>query len=447
MKSALTVGGFDPDGGAGINLDIKVFESLGVNALSAIASITVQSTLGVKRVIPLSNEILKEEIEEILSDVNVKTVKAGVLYTKDNFCTLAEIAKEWNLDVIVDPVMNPKRGVKLISDEGIEGLRECLLSKSYLTTPNALEASYLSGIEVKDINDAEKAAKEILTKFKVKNVLVKGGHIEGDKVTDLLVSEGKVYKFIHGRLSLEVHGSGDTLSASITAEIAKGSELVDAVEKAITFTETSLKDSRKVGRGYSISDPIKSILREKEKYRVIMDMITKSFEIEAMGKQLQKVIPEVQSNIAFSLPIDYVNGFEEIAVFPGRICKYFDSVKINGPPIFGKPTHTARLLLSSIKSGGNYRVVMNIRYDEYFIKRLKETGIDVVEIDRTKEPKDFSEREGKSMEWVIREATSVNNGKVPQAIADRGTIGKEAMIRIFAHSLEELMSILKVLTD
>lgn len=226
---ALSIAGSDPSGGAGIQTDIKTFQRHGVYGQAAISLLTVQNSCGVRKVVPVSPALIAEQVEALLSDMPPQAVKTGALAEPAAALAVARVLRDTAIPLVVDPILAPTAGAAFSREDMLPALREQLLPWAALVTPNAEEASWLTGIPVADVEGAEQAAKALL-ETGVRAVLVKGGHLAGDPVDLFISREGDYVRLAGSRVSTpHTHGTGCTLAAAITARLARGSCLRDAV--------------------------------------------------------------------------------------------------------------------------------------------------------------------------------------------------------------------------
>ncbi|MBI5454039.1 MAG: bifunctional hydroxymethylpyrimidine kinase/phosphomethylpyrimidine kinase [Deltaproteobacteria bacterium] len=233
MRTALTIAGADPSGGAGIQADLMVFESFGVKGLSAITALTAQDGKRVHAVEPVSSEFLLKEITVLLKKFSVDAVKIGMLGTGQNGLALARLFKRTGLNnIVLDTVFASTGGRPLIDEGGVDAVKG-LIKYAYIVTPNLGEASMITGIDVRDLRSMEEAALAIHS-MGARAVLIKGGHLEGNPVDVLF--DGKRFDYFKGRrlkgTKERFHGTGCMLSAGIAAGLAKGNGLKKAVEDA-----------------------------------------------------------------------------------------------------------------------------------------------------------------------------------------------------------------------
>jgi len=247
---ALTIGGSDSGGGAGIQADLKTFLALQVHGCSAITCVTAQNTCGVSRVDALPPEALSAQIEAVLTDLPVAALKTGMLLNRSLIEATARALEPLTIPRLIDPVMVSRAGSVLLEPEAIEAYRQRLLPLADLITPNIHEARLLSGEVVEGPSDVERAAERLLL-MGSQAVLIKGGGLPGLRGRDyLLQSSGSGQWLQHALVeTAHSHGSGCTLGAAITAERAKGLPLVDAVRAAKTFVENGLRTGLAIGAG------------------------------------------------------------------------------------------------------------------------------------------------------------------------------------------------------
>jgi len=235
---ALTIAGSDPSGGAGIQADLKTFHQFGVYGEAVVTLITVQNTRGVKRVHILAPDLVVEQIEALLEDIPPRAAKIGALGNDAVADAVARAAERFDFPLVFDPVMTAKSGAKLGGG----------MMPAFLLTPNLEEASALAGFPV-DGHDSMRRASEKIHSLGAENVLIKGGHLPGDAV-DLLYTGGEFHEFRAPRIATRhTHGTGCTYSAAITAELAKGTALIEAVRRAKAFVTEAIRTNPGLGSG------------------------------------------------------------------------------------------------------------------------------------------------------------------------------------------------------
>lgn len=252
MKKALTIAGSDSGGGAGIQADLKTFQELEVFGMSALTAVTAQNTLGVQAVFPMTADGVRKQIESIGEDMGADALKTGMLFNAEIIQAVSEKIKYYHWkNVVVDPVMIAKGGASLLQSEAISALKQYLLPLSKVITPNIPEAEVLTEMTIKTHDDKREAAKR-LHDLGVMYVVVKGGHDEDqNKSVDLLYDGIEFTTFTSKRiLTKNTHGTGCTFSAAVTAELAKGLPIYEAVSKAKNFIQAAIEDQLQIGQGH-----------------------------------------------------------------------------------------------------------------------------------------------------------------------------------------------------
>lgn len=250
MKTALTIAGSDPTGGAGLQADIRVFNHFGVYGLSVVSALTAQNTTTVNSILKVEAEFIEKQLDTLLNDIRPDAVKTGMLYSVDTIKTLVKFIKGYDLgNLVIDPVTISSTGTPLMEQGVLDALKDELFPVSKVITPNIYEASALSGMNIENKDDMEKAAKK-LKNFGPDTVIITGGHFEGGKETLEMIYDGQAFHRIKGRkIKGEYHGTGCAFSAAITALLAKGTSVIEAAKKAKEFIELAIKDAHGIGKG------------------------------------------------------------------------------------------------------------------------------------------------------------------------------------------------------
>ncbi len=249
MKTALTIAGSDCSGGAGILADIKTMTMNGVYAMSAVTALTAQNTIGVRGISEVSADFLKQQIDSIFEDIYPDAVKIGMTASENLIEVIYERLVFYRAkNIVVDPVITWTSGSMLIETDAVKTLKSLLFPIASIVTPNIPEAEILSGISIKNENDMLIAAKQISECFGC-SVLVKGGHSINDS-NDILYSNGRSIRFTGKRINNpNTHGTGCTLSSAIAANLAKGFEPEEAVERAKAYISNALEAMMDLGKG------------------------------------------------------------------------------------------------------------------------------------------------------------------------------------------------------
>ena len=247
----LSIAGSDSGGGAGIQADLKTFAALGCYGMTAITALTAQNTLGVRAIHGVPPQMLRDQLDAVLEDIGAHAVKIGMLHAPEIVQTVAESIDRHALQkVVLDPVMVATSGAVLIDNPAIMVLVRELFPRALVITPNLDEASLLVGRPLINEADMEAAAREMLT-MGANAVLLKGGHLSGDLVCDLLLTKsGQAHWMRAPRIHTgNTHGTGCTLSSAIAAYLALGGTLLESVQAARTYVRAALEASSKVRTG------------------------------------------------------------------------------------------------------------------------------------------------------------------------------------------------------
>ena len=245
---ALTIAGSDPTGGAGIQADLKTFHQFGVYGEAVITLLTVQNTVRVSRVEVMEPTLVLEQLAAVLEDIPPGAAKTGALGSAEMVKAVAHAAAGFAFPLVVDPVMVSKHGLSLLPDTAVGAIRELLLPRAFLITPNVPEAEALTGMKILTLQEVRLAACR-LRELGAHAVLIKGGHLEGD-CTDLLFDGDRFHEFPASRIATpNTHGTGCTYSAAITALLAQGQALVDAIARAKWYIHEAICTNPGLGHG------------------------------------------------------------------------------------------------------------------------------------------------------------------------------------------------------
>ena len=251
MHIALTIAGSDSGGGAGIQADLKTFHQFGVFGTSVITAVTAQNTVGVHDWVALPVGIVTRQIAAVATDLPPRAFKTGMLGATELIHAVAEGIEQHHLpNYVLDPVMVATSGDRLLAEDAERHIAERLVPLAMLVTPNIDEAKILVGDDIDGVAQMERAALALL-KMGAKGALVKGGHLEGDEVVDVLAVGGVVRRFTRPRLpTTSTHGTGCTLSAAVTAGLALGRSLERAVADALEYVHLAIATAPGLGKGH-----------------------------------------------------------------------------------------------------------------------------------------------------------------------------------------------------
>ena len=261
----LIIAGSDSSGGAGIQADIKTVTSLGSYALTAITAVTVQNTRGVKSVISIPSNEIKNQIIFSSKDIKPNAIKIGMLHSKPIIKKVLQSLKILNIrKIVLDPVMIAKGGAKLIDEEAIKFLKKDLISQVSLITPNVPEAEVLTGIKIRNKEDMISAGKKLID-IGAKNVLIKGGHLNKKKIEDIFLNKSGLKVFSSQRYKTKnTHGTGCTLSSAITTYFSCGKSIKKACELGIKYVSSAILTNPKYGKGHGPINHLTSIKIDKK---------------------------------------------------------------------------------------------------------------------------------------------------------------------------------------
>lgn len=251
----LTIAGSDSGGGAGIQADLKTFAAIGCYGMSVITALTAQNTRGVRGIFAVPPSFAAEQIQAVLTDIGTDAIKIGMLYSVELIeVVAAELKKHGAEKIVLDPVMAAQSGDKLLQDDAIEAIKSHLMPLATVVTPNIPEASVLTGRQLTYREDIQRAAKE-LAMYGSRTILIKGGHLEENKSTDLLylAKENRFEMFEGPRVKTRNnHGTGCTLSSAIAGYMAKGNEIEKAVRNAKDFMNKAIRAGAEytIGHGH-----------------------------------------------------------------------------------------------------------------------------------------------------------------------------------------------------
>ncbi len=432
---AMTIAGSDSGGGAGIQADLKTFAALGVYGTCVITAITAQNTRTVTAIQDVEPQIVKAQIDAVVSDIGVDAVKMGMLHTSEIIRIVAQEIQRSDIPTVVDPVMIAKSGAKLLREDAIDALTKSLLPRATVVTPNAPEATVLSGLKVENLATAKEAAKKI-SSMGPRGVVVKGGHIPSKgKVADVLYVDGQYHVFETDELpSKTTHGTGCTFASAVAAYLAKGEDITESVRLAKGFVLDAIRFGVSVGGGHGPVNPMADLYRMAEKPYVLENMVS-AIRLLENSQSVAKVIPEVNSNLAMAL--EYAVDSSEVAGIPGRVLRVGNKVKVLSCPVFGGSRHVANTILAAKAHSPSVKAAMNIRYSLEILGKVRELGLVASAYDRRNEPPEVKTAEGMTTRWGAEEAIRAA-GRVPDAIYHDGDWGKEAMITILGGDAVEV---------
>jgi hydroxymethylpyrimidine/phosphomethylpyrimidine kinase len=429
---ALTIAGSDSGGGAGIQADLKTFMAHRVHGLSIITSLTAQNTREVRDVFNVPTDFIESQFEAVHRDFQVGAAKTGMLSEEKIIKAVSKKIGDYPL--VVDPVMVSESGGRLLETSAVETLKEELIPKAVLVTPNIFEAEILADMKINSLEDMKKATRKI-SRLGCSTV-VKGGHLNA---VDVLHMDNKIYTFEGAKLKGEFHGSGCVYSSSISANLALGFDLVTSVSNAKHFMSGVLESAYSPGKGdLKAVNPLR-IGFEVEVDDVLLTLRRAVLQLESL-QGLHRLSPEVGMNICFARV--GATQVEDVAGVSGRIVKTGNQIRGVGSLGYGYSNHVARVVLSVMAKNGAARSAMNIKYSPELIKKIAGVlDFKIAFFERKDEPEGLS-----TMEWGTKNAIE-KLGFLPDLIYDRGGLGKEPMIRIIGKNPIDVVSKLKSILE
>ncbi len=440
IARVLIVAGSDSGGGAGIQADLKAVATLGGHGMTVVTALTAQNTTGVAGVHPVPLQFVRAQWEAVADDIGLDAVKTGMLHSAGLVELVAGLLEGVAAPVVVDPVMVAKGGDRLLAAEANAALRERLLPRASLITPNLDEAAELLGRPVGDRPAMEKAARD-LVELGAGAALVKGGHLDADPC-DVLFDGRELHAFCAPRIDTpHTHGTGCTLASACAALLAAGWELVPAVERARLLVRRAIAGSLALGRGHGPVHAMADLAPRLSLGQCMAEVDAAVARLEAV-EGLAGMIPEVRGQIGYALP--GATGFEEVIAVDGRITHIGARLKAAGPARPGASRHVAKIVLAATAADPAKRAAMALRYSPEIVEKARALGLAVGEFSRKDEPDEVKAREGSTLEWgtakVIKEL-----GMVPDIIFDRGEHGKEPVARLIADNPNTLVELVLLL--
>jgi hydroxymethylpyrimidine/phosphomethylpyrimidine kinase len=431
---AITIAGSDSGGGAGIQADLKTFAALGVHGTTAVTSVTAQNTCSLIDIEDVDTEIVKKQIRAVAEDIGVDVAKTGMLHTEEIVNAVASAIGGYNFPLVVDPVMIANSGANLLEPDAVDALKKRVIKNATVVTPNRFEAEKLGKMIIRNVDDA-KAAAERISMIGPEAVVVKGGHIEGKYAVDILYCKNEFRIFKAPKLDARTtHGTGCSFSAAIAAELAKGKNIPQAVEKAKRIVALAIRFGLDLGKGHGPVNPMAELYRESSRYQVLLNVEEARLLLES-SSLISKLIPEVGMNIAMAVP--YAEKGEDVAAIPGRLVKVSNRARSVARARFGGSSHLARYIIEIMKHDPRRKAAVNLRFSEETLQILEGMNLEVSFYDREKEPEEVKSAEEMSVQWGVTQALK-RARKTPDVIYHMGDFGKEPMIVILGEEASEL---------
>ncbi len=424
--ACLTIAGSDSGGGAGIQADLKAMEAAGAFGTSAITAVTAQHTRGVERSHVLPVDLIEAQIDAVRGDIDLDAVKTGMLGTADVVDLVARMALELSAPLVVDPVMVAASGDRLL-DEDAEEAYPALVETARVVTPNVPEAEVLTGETIETPADAERAG-QALCEVGADAALVKGGHLDGPAVTDVLVTEGGTRRFRHPRVDTDAtHGSGCMLASTIAARLAHGDPIEEAVATSLARMDRAVRYPLDVGGGPGAVHHLAEIRNDAAVAETIEAV--RGLVEALVTADVAPLVPEVGMNVVGVTPL--AEDRSDSAAVDGRITRTSMGVRHNGGIAIAASSHVARFVLAIREHDHRIRFGINCRFDERIETALGKTTLTVGEYDRDSQPESVARADGSTMAWAAGVVCEDRDG-APAAIIDRGAHGKEPILKLLA---------------
>ncbi|MHA7647648.1 bifunctional hydroxymethylpyrimidine kinase/phosphomethylpyrimidine kinase [Nitrosopumilus sp. S4] len=428
----LSIGGSDPSSGAGIQSDVRVFSTLKAHGLTVITAITGQNTSSFGMVEPVSDKILKNQLDAVFSDFKIDGVKIGMLYNSKIIKIIHDRLKKLKIPIVVDPVIKSTTGGELIEKAAIKDFKKLILPLATVITPNKFEAEVLSNSKMGSKNPPNKIALKI-QRMGAKNVVITGIENKNNKISDFVLEKNTKYVISGNKINSLNHGSGCNYSAAMIYSLAKKKNIKESVKFAKQFTFNSIKNAKNFGHGISITEFL-----EDEHISELSESINKFVEI----KNIYKNIPECQTNFVFAKKKP--KSTKDILGISGRIVKAGKKAIVAGNLEYGGSKHVATALLIMNKKFSEIKSAVNIKFQASTISRIKKSKLVMSSYDRLDEPKNVKFK-GSTIQWGIKNAIK-NSKKTPDVIYHKGDFGKEPMILVFGKTPNDVLKkILKII--
>jgi len=423
---ALTVAGSDSLGGAGIEADVKAMASQGVHGAVAITAVTAQNSCRVARILPLPVDEIIGQMDAVLEDVHISAAKTGMLYSAEIATAVAQRLASTDFPLVVDPVLVAGVGDALGREGLVEAMRERIAPLATIITPNVPEAEALTGLSISTDDDVRRACRS-LVKQGSEAVLLKGGHMDGDRSVDTLYHQGKFLRLGSPRVEARGHGGGCILSSYLTANLAKGMGVWESFIASRAAIMESIAGRFQVGRGVPVVEPMGGILKDAHRYRVSARL--KASAERAGGSLPRSWVPETGAEMVFCLPgatniMDVCGTAVPTRAREGERC-----------PTFGGAPRLSAAVLASMMYDGGMRAGMSLRCTSSVVNWARRAGLSIGTYRRRMGTGDITRCEREAMEDLINVL-----GCVPDVACDRGGPGTEPLVRVLASSPEELVS-------
>lgn len=439
----MTIAGSDSSAGAGIQADLKTFSALGVYGTTIITTLTAQNTKTISDILVVPPKFFRNQIITTLEDIKPDVIKLGVLYNKSIIKIVKSILGDFKNPIVVDPVLYSGTGIKLLDEDSFELFKREIVPLAHVITPNLREAELLSRIRITNRHEMTKAALQIFN-LGASNVIIKGGHDSSKhaKVMDLLFRDKNLepQQIGHERLEIgDTHGTGCNFSAAIASFLAKGYNISESFQLSNSYVYEALKNSKQIGNGVFVSNPLDHIYDNSEKFKVLMELQTAVSKLEKMPNFFE-LIPETKTNFVYS--IEMPKNSDDVAGVLGRLIDLGNSIRTPNVVQFGTSLHVSSAILTAIKFNSLLRSAINIRNNPSIIE-ICENNFRCSCYSRKYETKEVKKKEGSSIKWGISEAFKQNPDA--EIVYHDGDFGKEPMIIIFGRNPIQVLEKIRVI--
>lgn len=415
-SAVLVIGGLDPTGNAGLARDLAVFAAERLQACPVSTGATVQTSRGFVAANAAPVDVMAAQAECAMEEFDVSWAKVGALFSAGQVDAVANLVQGHKIRLVLDPVLSSSSGAPFLDERGVQALRTKLVPASILVTPNQQEAEILTGEPIPERSAAG------LVGLGAKAALVK----RSGRGPDVLFDGRSTHEFAVTPRRGTHRGTGCRLGSRITAYLARGSALVEAVRQAHAELQCEL--------AFDANE------QELDGERLTQWRELESWLPRILAEIRHDHVPEVGMNIAYALP-GAKDARRDVLGLAGRITIAGRGRAVAGRLAYGGPHHTGRIAVVLQEHSPAARLVMNHRYDPVYIGNAMKAGMAIGCFDRSQEPADAPS----TMEWGVRHAIEMNEGRVPDLIWDAGGPGKEAMMRIVALDPEDLVRKLRAL--
>jgi len=360
----MTIAGSDSGGGAGLQADLKTFTTLGVFGTVVVTGLTAQNTKGVFKVLEVPPDFVESQIDVIMTDLKPEYAKTGMLANSRIVEVVRKKVREYNIRLVLDPVMVAKSGDLLVTEDTVSALKE-LIRESIILTPNKFEAEKIVGRKIENILDLKNTAREIYTKYGV-DVVVKGGGSLGG--IDYAIVQGEEIELQSKKMETKnTHGSGDVFSASLTAYLAKGHKIKEAVKMAKEFVSKSIEYSLDLGEGNGPVDPFSNVESIVERETAREDAENLLWQLERNPKLIRTVLEEEdKSNVAV------LTSYQDVATLAGGTIPYLDKIKVDGPVLINLNNK-----VTQIAKDYKRRIVLSVSLNSNLLNAVQEGTIKI----------------------------------------------------------------------